>query len=35
MMDFVEPDYIYVEIGEGDGIIIDCPDSLKYDEDDD
>ena len=30
-----EPDYLYIEMEEGDGIIIDLPDSLTDDEDDD
>ena len=34
-MSFVEPDFIYIEIETGDGIIIDRPDSFDYDEDDD
>lgn len=35
-MSIVDPDYIYVEIDPGDGILIDRPDSFEdYDEDED
>ena len=32
-MNSVEPDYIYVEIEKGDGILIDMPDPFDDDED--
>lgn len=32
----IDPEFIYVEVEEGDGILIDRPDSFEsYDEDDD